>query len=228
MSDLFPKDAWYAIAGSAALEAGEVAPAHLLGEERIVWRGEDGISHVWHNQCIHRGMRLQYGYVDQNRLSCRYHGWRFGGDGKCAYIPAHPDMTPPDDFCVPSFPSVESGGLIWTTTGAPEDALPDLSAFENLTFCRSIAIDVGPAEANGAVSALPTARPVATAVTSLERADDETYLVAIQPVDDAKTQLHILISSPEAAGPAARHRASAWARRFRWQIENAAATKTAA
>ena len=89
MSDLFPKDSWYALGGSAALDAGAVSPACLFGEERVVWRGEDGASHVWHNQCIHRGMRLQYGFVDQNRLSCRYHGWRFGiEDGACKEIPA--------------------------------------------------------------------------------------------------------------------------------------------
>lgn len=227
MSDLFAKNCWYAIGGSTALEAGEVSPARLFGEERVVWRGEDGTSHVWHNQCIHRGMRLQYGFVDQNRLSCRYHGWRFGGDGKCAYIPAHPDMTPPDDFCVPAFPSAESGGLIWTTIGAPDDAPPDLSGFENLTFSRSMVIDTGAAAVDRAVSALPSSKPVAVGVAAVDISGDETLVVAIQPADNTKTQIHILISSVAAADPAARHRGSAWARQFRWQVENTAAAEPA-
>jgi phenylpropionate dioxygenase-like ring-hydroxylating dioxygenase large terminal subunit len=81
-------------------------------------------------------MRLQFGFVDgRTGSSCRYHGWRFGGDGKCAYIPAHPDMTPPDDFCVPAFPSAaEATGLIWTSTGDPGDSPPDLSGFERSDF----------------------------------------------------------------------------------------------
>lgn len=221
MSELFSKNCWYAIGGSTALKAGEVSPARLFGEERVVWRGEDSASHVWHNQCIHRGMRLQYGFVDQNRLSCRYHGWRFGGDGKCAYIPAHPDMTPPDDFRVPTYRSVESDGLIWTTTGEPDDAAPDLSGFENLTFCRSIVIDVDPAVIGNALSDLTSSKDVAPGITTIETSDAETLVVAIQPVDDEKTQLHILASSASAGTSAMRKRSSAWARQFRSQIENA-------
>lgn len=220
MSDLFSKNSWYAIGGSAALGAGEVAPARLLGEERVVWRGEDGTSHVWHNQCIHRGMRLQYGFVDQNRLSCRYHGWRFGGDGKCAYIPAHPDMTPPDDFCVPAYPSIESGGLIWTTIGEPDDTPPDLSEFQNLTFCRSMVIDSSPALVDRAISEQDASRPVATGIAAIDVSDDETILLAVQPVDDTKTQLHILAAAADAASSASRHRCAAWAQKFRWQTEN--------
>jgi nitrite reductase/ring-hydroxylating ferredoxin subunit len=220
MSDLFPKDSWYALGGSAALDAGAVSPACLFGEERVVWRGEDGASHVWHNQCIHRGMRLQYGFVDQNRLSCRYHGWRFGGDGKCAYIPAHPDMIPPDDFCVPAFPSVESDGLIWTTAGEPGDSPPDLSDFDNLAFCRSLIIDADPAGVARAVSGLESARPVSNGVTAAALSTDETLVLAVQPLNDRKCQLHILVSSTSADTPATRHKCSAWARKFRWQVEN--------
>jgi nitrite reductase/ring-hydroxylating ferredoxin subunit len=225
MSDLFSKNCWYAIGGSKALEAGEVSPARLFGEERVVWRGEDGASHVWHNQCIHRGMRLQYGFVDQNRLSCRYHGWRFGGDGKCAYIPAHPEMTPPDDFCVPAYPSAENNGLIWTTIGNPDDSPPDLSGFKNLTFCRSIMIDTNPAEVDKALSALISSSRVAPGVTAVEPAADETIVVAIQPVEDKKTQLHVLTTSADTT--AARRRSSAWARQFRWQVENVTGAETA-
>lgn len=225
MSDLFSKNCWYAIGGSTALEAGGVSPARLFGEERVVWRGEDGASHVWQNQCIHRGMRLQYGFVDQNRLSCRYHGWRFGGDGKCANIPAHPDMTPPDDFCVPAYPSAENNGLIWTTTGKPDDSPPDLSGCENLTFCRSIVIDTNPAEVDKAVSALASSSRVAPGVTAVETSADETIIIAIQPVDGEKTQLHVLTAAADTT--AARRRASAWARQFRWQVENVVSAETA-
>ena len=221
MSDVFSKNAWYAIGGSAALGSGEVAPARLFGEERVVWRGEDGASHVWHNQCIHRGMRLQYGFVDQNRLSCRYHGWRFGEGGKCAYIPAHPDMSPPDDFCVPTYPSSESDGLIWTTIGAPDDDPPDLTGFGNLTFGRSIVIDAAPADVEKAISALTSSPPVAAGIAVVETSGDGTIVLAVQPVDDRKTQLHVLAASSPANTTATRQRCAAWARNFRWQVENA-------
>lgn len=220
MTDLFPENSWYAIGGSNTLEPGAISPARLFGEERVVWRGENGVSHVWHNQCIHRGMRLQFGFVDEDRLSCRYHGWRFGEDGKCAYIPAHPDMTPPDDFCVPVYPSVEQDGLIWTTTGEPEEAPPDLSGFENLAFCRSIVVNAGPDAVAKAVSGLESARPVSTGITVAGISAGETLVLALQPLDDRKSQLHILVAGKSADTPATRHKYSAWARQFRWNLED--------
>ena len=136
MSELFPKNAWYAVSGAATLAAGDVIPVQLFGEERVGWRGDNGESHVWQNQCVHRGMRLQFGFVDGDRLACRYHGWRFGGDAKCEVIPAHPDMTPPDDYCVPAFPSAEKHGLIWTTGEDTDSSPPDLPGGSDLIFCR--------------------------------------------------------------------------------------------
>ena len=134
MAENFPKDAWYAVGGAAMLAEGEVMPVKLFGEERVAWRGDDGESHVWHNRCIHRGMRLQYGFVDGDRLACRYHGWRFGGDAQCKKIPAHPTMAPPDDFRIPVFQSAEKNGLVWTTAGTPGANVTGLPGSENFIF----------------------------------------------------------------------------------------------
>lgn len=229
------KDTWYAIGGSSSLDPGDVQPVHLLGVERVVWRDGAGESHVWHNRCIHRGMRLQYGFVDDDRLACRYHGWRFAGDGKCAYIPAHPDMTPPDDFCVPSSPTAEAAGLIWTTVGSPEGPPPDLSEFDTLTYCRSIAIDCAPAvvEAHMTAAQFPpfaattpgtsfSYRQPAPGVIVVQADSGEALVLALQPASDAKTHLHVLSTASVAGSgiPALRRHFSAWARQFRWQVEN--------
>lgn len=230
------QDNWYAIGGSAALGRGEVQPVHLFGIERVAWRGEDGESHVWHNRCIHRGMRLNYGYVDGDRLACRYHGWRFGGDGKCAYIPAHPDMTPPDDFCIPAAPSAEAGELIWTSVGTPDGPPPDLSSYSNLTFCRTVAINRGagdieaalndasiPAFAPSETDAGYSARELAPGLFAVEAGTGESLVLAVQPVNDGKTNLHVLADAEAGSEDIAemRRRFSAWARRFRLQLENA-------
>lgn len=232
-----PKDSWYAIGGSSSLDPGDVQPVHLLGVERVVWRDGGGESHVWHNRCIHRGMRLQYGFVDGDRLACRYHGWRFAGDGKCAYIPAHPDMTPPDDFCVPSSPATEAAGLIWTTIGSPDGPPPDLSEFNALTFCRSVAIACGSAEVEAQAAAAEFApfsaatpattfssRHAAPGVIVIEADNGEALILALQPASDTTTHLHVLSSASVAGSdiPALRRHFSAWARQFRWQAENRA------
>jgi len=229
------KDTWYAIGGSSSLYPGDVQPVHLLRVERVVWRDGTGKSHVWHNRCIHRGMRLQYGFVDGDRLACRYHGWRFAGDGKCAYIPAHPDMTPPDDFCVSSSPAAEAAGLIWTTIGSPAGPPPDLSEFSTLTFCRSIAINCAPAVVEAHATATQFApfaaatpatsfssRHPAPGVIVVEADSGEALVLAVQPASNVKTHLHILSTAPVAGAdiPVLRRHVSAWARQFRWRVEN--------
>lgn len=234
MNDV-PEDAWYAIGGSSSLGPGDIQPVSLFGVERVAWRDNDGASHVWQNRCIHRGMRLQYGFVDGNRLACRYHGWRFDGDGQCTHIPAHPDMTPPDDFRVPAAQSIETGGLIWTTTGAPDGPPPDLSAFPDLTFCRSVAVNCTPAGAEASLAQTEftpfsggepdmkfSARKIAPGIIAVEASSGEALIIAVQPAEDAKTHLHILSAAkvPASGVPALRRHFSAWAQQFRWKLEN--------
>lgn len=180
-------------------------------------------------------MRLQYGFVDGNRLACRYHGWRFDGDGKCAYIPAHPDMTPPGDFCVPSSPSSETSGLIWTTIGAPDGPPPDLSEFRDLTFCRSVAVDCAPADAETSLEQAKfdpfsgknpdttfSSRKIAPGVIAVESSSGEALVVTVQPASGTKTHLHILSTAKisDSEIPALRRHFSVWARQFRWRLEN--------
>lgn len=211
-------------------------PARLFGEERVVWRDDTGSAHVWDNRCIHRGMRLQYGFVDGGRLACRYHGWRFGADARCEKIPAHPDMTPPEDFCVPAFVSAEAGGLIWTSLGSPTTP-PDASELDGLHFCRTLGLAV---DADDVAAILPTATYVAfeaapgvefgctagaNGVYFLKSSSpdrDETVALALQPVAPGKSQLHLLAAGGNDDITRLRRHVSGWARRLRWFVENGA------
>ena len=231
MSELFPKNAWYAVGGIANLAVGEVMPVQLFGEERVAWRGGNGDSHVWHNRCIHRGMRLQYGFVDGDRLACRYHGWRFGGDAKCQVIPAHPDMTPPDDYCIPAFPSMETHGLIWTTCADTGTTLPDLPDIGNLIFCRTVAVDAAADHAAAVVedAGLSVAAPGVYSGVVSANGEDTPTVVAIQPVNAGKSQLHVSATEPESGDDLVSHRlsVSGWAKRLRDTIEIGSQKETA-
>lgn len=208
----------------------------LFDVERVVWRDGTGNSHVWDNRCIHRGMRLQYGFVDGDMLACRYHGWRFGPDARCTRIPAHPDMTPPDDFCIPAYLCEEAGGLIWTSLGAPEGA-PDVAVLDGLEFCRSVALAV---DADAVVRVLPsvgyvgfnTAPGVRFAysaeadgihlLSSSTHEKTETVAIVLQPVAPGRCQLHLLARSAGNDLAGTRRHVSRWARRLRWFLENGA------
>lgn len=236
MQDTFSQDSWYAIAASGSVSPEEVIPARLFDEERVVWRDDAGGSHVWDNRCIHRGMRLQYGFVDGGRLACRYHGWRFGPNARCVHIPAHPDMTPPDDFCIPAYASEECGGLIWASLGSPE-APPDVAVLDGLEFCRSVAVAVDAAAvvrhlpavgyvgfgtAPGATFAYSAEANGIHLLTSSTQDKTETIAIVLQPVAPGRCQLHLLAGSAGDDLAGLRHHVSRWARRLRWFLENGA------
>ena len=89
---------WHAVALAGGVETGTSTGTHLFGEEIVVWRDATGAAHAWEDRCPHRGMRLSMGFVRSDRIACLYHGWQYGTDGHCLYIPAHPEIqVPPDD-----------------------------------------------------------------------------------------------------------------------------------
>ncbi|MGD9897051.1 MAG: Rieske 2Fe-2S domain-containing protein [Candidatus Methylacidiphilaceae bacterium] len=117
-------DEWHPIVASDELSPGRVLPAILLGQEIVLWRGEDGV-HAWPDLCIHRGARLSLGKVVRNSLHCPYHGWVYGEDGRCLSIPAHPGVKPPQRAHIAPFPIQERYGVIWVSLGdSPEDPPP--------------------------------------------------------------------------------------------------------
>ena len=78
-----------------------------------VWRSARGVVCAWENRCPHRGMRLSYGFVRGESLACAYHGWHYNCSGQCHYIPAHPELTPPQSIRPIIFGVTEYAGLLW-------------------------------------------------------------------------------------------------------------------
>ena len=70
----------------------------LLGENLVLAR-LDGEMFAGDDRCIHRSAQLSLGQVCKHQgkdtLQCPYHGWRYNDEGKCALIPACPDMPIP-------------------------------------------------------------------------------------------------------------------------------------
>ncbi len=71
---------------SQVRSVGDYFAASVAGFPLIVVRGEDGAARAFHNVCRHRAGPL----VDdgpgrcEGALVCRYHGWRYGLDGRLA------------------------------------------------------------------------------------------------------------------------------------------------
>jgi phenylpropionate dioxygenase-like ring-hydroxylating dioxygenase large terminal subunit len=98
----------------------------LLGEDLVAFRTETGVS-VFLDLCIHRGVALSLGFVEDGILHCGYHGWAYDGAGACVEIPSLPAGSPiPSKARAVVYRAVERYGLVWVALAEP---LADVPAF---------------------------------------------------------------------------------------------------
>ena len=74
---------WYTVATSEEVRPGQVLPVKYLGEEMILYRTESGEARLTEAYCPHLGARLGSGTVEGENLRCSFHGFQYGGDGRC-------------------------------------------------------------------------------------------------------------------------------------------------
>ena len=211
-------DYWRPVSRSEELAPRHVAQSQLLGQEIALWRADDGVVNAWENRCPHRGVRLSIGINTGQALKCQYHAWRFSsGDGRCAFIPAHASLPPPQAIGVKTYAAAERDGFVWVCLGAAgpptfapfSDDLAGLtqrSVFVEAPFSRvaahlaadySFAPDVGVA---------PDAAPMAARMTRLDPLNLEAVAMAngvearmrlmLQPVSEGRTVIHATLSAP--------------------------------
>lgn len=121
---------WHIIGKSEDVRRGEIYAVHLLEQEGVLWRDNEGQVHFWDDRCPHRGASLTIGNIKEGELRCHYHGWRYDKDGQCTHIPAHPDLPIPKAACVKSYSVCERYGYVWGSYGKPERGVPTIEAFE--------------------------------------------------------------------------------------------------
>jgi phenylpropionate dioxygenase-like ring-hydroxylating dioxygenase large terminal subunit len=103
---------WYPVARSRDVVDVPLA-ATLLDEPLVVYRAGAAIV-VANDICPHRGVPLSMGTGDGTTVACAYHGIRFGADGRCVGVPAHPGAKIPQRLTLRTYPAVERYGLVWT------------------------------------------------------------------------------------------------------------------
>jgi len=70
-------------------QAGDFHTFEFFGESVVVLRAEDGAVRAFHNVCRHRAARLLDGPRGScgRRITCRYHAWSYGLDGRLVGVP---------------------------------------------------------------------------------------------------------------------------------------------
>jgi phenylpropionate dioxygenase-like ring-hydroxylating dioxygenase large terminal subunit len=124
---------WHVVGYSTDVKDGELMPVRLLGEELVAWR-HGGKVHLWKDLCIHRGAQLSRGWVVEGAVVCPYHGWRYDGEAKCIFIPAHPDRPPPAKARAFPHRCEERYGFIWGSLGNPAHDIPPFPQWGKQAF----------------------------------------------------------------------------------------------
>jgi len=207
VTDPVARRAWHPVAAAGDLKPGDVRAVQLLGEDLVLWRGDNAV-HAWEDLCIHRGVKLSLGQVvDGCLLRCAYHGWTYDGGGQCVSMPAHPSLKPPSRARAKVLPCRESAGLVWVSLDGEEEIFPELEETANGAFR---AIPCGPYEAEAGaprlienfldVAHLPIVHEGALGVS--ERAEILPYEVALSEGRPVAKDIRVFQPNPEGLGKA--------------------------
>jgi nitrite reductase/ring-hydroxylating ferredoxin subunit len=101
----------------------------LLGVPLLLTRGKDGAVSAFLNVCKHRGSTLcpDHETTSGNLITCPYHAWGYGLDGKLVAVPRQAIFQGLDKshHGLTALPCVEAGGLIWV--GLKKDRAVDFT-----------------------------------------------------------------------------------------------------
>jgi phenylpropionate dioxygenase-like ring-hydroxylating dioxygenase large terminal subunit len=139
---------WYAVELEENLKPGQVQEVVFWGTSIALYRGQGGEVFALANRCAHRHVRLSIGRVEDDCLTCIYHGWRYEGGGRCVDI-AHevgPARKPLPSIAIRSYPVRVRYGLIWLFPGDPALAervpLPSIPVLEGSAPWPFVPIDM--------------------------------------------------------------------------------------
>ncbi len=102
---------WFSVSAGVDLAPGDVRPVTYLGQDLVLFRGDDGMARVFDAHCPHFGAHLGVGgRVCGDGITCPFHGWRFAGDGQLVEVPGL-DTTP--RAAARTWPVCERNGCIF-------------------------------------------------------------------------------------------------------------------
>src|SRR5690349_9926407 len=115
----FLRTFWQPVARARDLSSGQAMPAQVMNEWITLYRGESGEPHAVAFRCAHRGTQLSVGWVEEDCIRCRYHGWMYDAAGQCVEQPGE-DPAFAQRVRIRSYPTEEYLGLIFAYLGEGE------------------------------------------------------------------------------------------------------------
>lgn len=119
MLENYPSNCWYVAANSEEVGRGLLG-RELLGEPVLLYRRRSGDVVALEDFCPHRSMPLSQGWLADDQVVCRYHGFTFAPSGECVRVPSQ--EHPPLGAHLRVFPVREEPPYVWIWPGDPRRA----------------------------------------------------------------------------------------------------------
>jgi vanillate O-demethylase monooxygenase subunit len=138
---------WHPVAWAEDVAADPVG-TELLGEALVLWRTDAAIMAAL-DRCPHRGTKLSLGEVVDGDVVCPYHGWRYGPNGACRFIPQlATESSIPSRAALEMVRCAERYGIVWAALEEPVAMIPDFPEWEDPDYahvaCRAYTWSASP------------------------------------------------------------------------------------
>lgn len=100
----------------------------------MFWRTADKAPHAHLDRCPHLGTAPSGGKVQEDRLTCPFHGFAFDGAGLCRHFPAVGRSGKiPGGMALTGFTLREQHGFIWLWWGESQEYYLEVPYFQELS-----------------------------------------------------------------------------------------------
>ncbi|MDA7747130.1 Rieske 2Fe-2S domain-containing protein [Psychromonas sp.] len=116
-------DYWYPLVETKSLLNNTMIKVSAFNVNYLVWKNKQGETGVFLDICCHKQAPLSEGHLQENQLTCPYHGWQFDDQGNCVNIPYSDQTSNCANKSLLKIISKNNNGIIWFFPGNQKLAL---------------------------------------------------------------------------------------------------------
>ncbi len=118
-------DKWFRVCQSEKLLEKPLSKK-INGIPIVLFRGQNNKIGVLLDRCPHRNIPMSKGYIENENLVCRFHGWHFDTEGTCVKVSQLKTLDDNDNRNAYSFDSYEEDGFIYVKCNNTKKDFPKI------------------------------------------------------------------------------------------------------
>ncbi|MBP1154912.1 MULTISPECIES: Rieske 2Fe-2S domain-containing protein [unclassified Paenibacillus] len=131
---------WHPVCPASELNKKPTKRVRILGEDLVIFQDENGDYGCITERCAHRGCSLYYGFVEDGKIRCPYHGWQYDKEGVVTEIPFD-NSSFQNKKLTNAYPVQKLSGLLFIYMGPGEPPLlPNWGALVRQDGSRKIEV----------------------------------------------------------------------------------------